>query len=271
LITIIMPFYKKLKEFIFSFEHHNLKEFNQYPNLELIISVDDPFESDELITYLKSKTRLSKVKFAIKVFVNEKAHTWRCPSSAINVGIKQARYEKIIVMSPETVALPQSIAKLLRNCHSTQFAFGIIKHMKQENLAFIYDLEEFFDQAKIRLLPYGSICFTKEQAARVGGYDESFTEWGGDDDDFRERLSKAGYQKIPTFAKFLHLIFNNRNANRSSEKEQLSTKQGVLRKMRQIITKDHFLANLGNYGNEFGKVFFDYHPISHTMLQACEA
>ncbi len=259
MITIVMPFYKKLTEFIFAFDQYNFNEFNRYQNLELILSIDDPFETDELIDYLDNKTKSCSPNFAIIAFLNENSHAWRCPSSAINVGIKHARYPKILVMSPETVALPHSIEQISAHCDKNSFSFGIIKHISKKELEMRADnLTESYQNVLSPLLPHGSICFYKSQAELIGGYDESFIEWGGDDDDFRERLIKAGFRKKPTFAKFMHIVFKDRELNTAKEKRQLLLRKSVSKKIKQIAEREGFIANQGNYGNSYDKIVFEF-------------
>jgi hypothetical protein len=260
MLTIIMPFYKKYKEFTFAFEHFNFKTFNDYPNLELIICADDPYEVNELASYLKNKVSTETTNFSIKVFVNEIPHTWRCPCKAINVGIKQAQYPQCIVLSPETIPLPNSLQTLAQQCDSKQFSIGIIKSLLADEVDHLNPLTNFLNATKAPL-PYGSICFKREQAEMVSGYDEDFIEWGGDDDDFRERLIKAGFRKRPTLAKFIHLEFDNRILNKADNLSHQKSKQVILNKLEKIAARKSHVANCGNYGLSFNKVVFAYEPI----------
>lgn len=231
MVTIIMPFYKKYQEFFTSFEYHNYNEFNRYPMIELIISVDAPEEIEDLLSYLKNKTH--DCLFSIKVLLNRESHDWRCPSIAINQGIQQARYEKILVMSPETIALPGSIDQLQYSCDNQHFSLGVIKHIEAEGVDFS-NINESFNAISSPILPYGSICFRKTQAQHIGGYNEDFKTWGGDDDDFRYRLKLAGYHKKMTLAKFIHIKYPQRTINHSSDKIKESKYHAILKKVNSI-------------------------------------
>ena len=252
-----MPFYKKFAEFEFSMKQSNLKQFNSIDNLEVIISVDAPQESELLHDFLTELAQKNLMKFSLKVFVNELDHPWRCPSAAINVGIRHAKYEKILVISPETIPLPNSIPMLANAVGEQAFALGIIKHDTADKIAAIGP-EEAFIQKKTPMLPYGSICFTKKQAQAIGGYDESFMEWGGDDDDFRARLMSKGFSRKQTLAKFLHSKFPERTLNRAENTKQLKRQKKVLEKIDLIKNKNQEVANNGQFGLSFDKLLFDF-------------
>jgi hypothetical protein len=61
---------------------------------------------------------------------------------------------------------------------------------------------------------YGSVCGPKAAFEAVGGYDESFTDWGGDDDNLRVRLEMAGFALLwcPS-VRLLHLSFEARHGS----------------------------------------------------------
>jgi hypothetical protein len=264
MISIVMPFYKKYREFLEAFEKNNFNAFNEHPSLELVISVDDPADSEELLAYLKQKTS-DNCCFSIKILLNRETHTWRCPSKAINQGIKQAAHDKIIVLSPETLILPNSLLQLEKYCNTTNFSFGIIKHATNDQINFD-DVDKSFQTIKSMLLPYGSICFTKEQAFNVGGYDENFITWGGDDDDFRNRLSLAGYWKKPTFAKFIHVTFSKRVFNRSQDKDQEKSRASVLKKIEGISSRTDPKVESSLLTNESVEKVFEFKPAQPTVV-----
>ena len=127
MLSIIMPFYRKDREFNFVFTHYNLKILNAYSELELIIVIDDPNHYQEMISHLKMLVEQQQILFAIKIVLNEKAHEWRPPCIAINVGIQHAEHNKLLVISPETILLQNSLEQLYKACSDETFAIGIIK------------------------------------------------------------------------------------------------------------------------------------------------
>lgn len=263
MITVVMPFYKKARELIYSFENHTLHVFNQFKDrLELILSMDDPEESNQILSFFTLLAENQRLGFFVKIFINQEAHLWRCPSKAINVGIKQARYENILVMSPETLPLPHSIEQLLSHCTPSQYAVGIIKHSPFTSCSFD-NLPQLFADLPGTILPYGSICFRKEQAIAIGGYDEKFVIWGGDDDDFRARLEKAHYKRVQTFAKFIHVSFPSiKNGSPDKAKRSKDT-QAIINMIRD---NPEVVANQGIFGHAFDTVAFEFDPYYSGVL-----
>ena len=94
MLSIVMPYYKKFQEFVFAMKMGNLETFNSVKDLELVLVLDDPGESDELLSFLDELKVAEKLNFAIKVLLNEDKHEWRAPSAAINVGIKNMPIKK---------------------------------------------------------------------------------------------------------------------------------------------------------------------------------
>ena len=108
-------------------------------------------------------------------------------------------------------------------------------------------------------MPYGSICFSKQQAFNIGGYDEQFVAWGGDDDDFRNRLSLAGYYKKPTFSKFIHVQFNNRAMNCSDGKSK-ETRDSLLKKIEKIYSTTDYKVASSLLSKETVQCVFEFRP-----------
>jgi glycosyltransferase involved in cell wall biosynthesis len=53
---------------------------------------------------------------------------------------------------------------------------------------------------------WGTVLCTREAFADVGGYDEAFRGWGGEDDDLYERLKLLGYRELAYPAQFVDAI-----------------------------------------------------------------
>ncbi len=259
MISVIMPFYKKYDEFVFSFERYNFAQFNKQKNLELVIVCDDPSETDLLCIYLEGFVARQKVNIKIKVIVNENQHAWRAPTKAINVGVKNAHYDKFLVMSPETLIIDGSVDAIASRCNVSTFAIGILKFDDIASVNRGASLQQHFHSLNKTISAYGSICFTREQADKVGGYNESWEVWGGDDDDFRHRLQLAGYKKSATLAKFIHVQMQARHEYNASKDKERHSKGKVLKyKVDAITNNKNYLANDGCFGNDFDKVYFEH-------------
>jgi len=179
-ISVILPFYKKLKEFK-KVLPKNLPCF-QRNGMELLIVLDTPEEEKELVEYLMEFPFLNAT-----VIINKKHHEWRNPSKALNVGIRHASRKYIFVASPETEYLTDIIYQLryILHYHPGSYAIGQVAFLDfntSASLETIHDLE---------LLPYGSLMVEKKYLEEVKGYAEKITGWGGDDDNIRARLELA--------------------------------------------------------------------------------
>jgi len=197
-ISVVIPFYKKIDEFKFSFENYNGKWFYIH-NVELILVSDEPTQTDEIVEYAKN------IELTLKVINNPNEHEWRNPYLPLNYGLKYSTREKIMVMSPESCFWNDAIEHLDRHCEEGQFSVGSIKFSTydQRNIlqhSFPYNYYDFMGNA----VYYGSICFRRQDGIAIGGYDTFNGKWGGDDDNFRARLRNLGIKKIKTDAKLIH-------------------------------------------------------------------
>ena len=179
-LSIILPFYKRIQAFAKAVER-NRSYFN--PNYEIVLLLDNPGEADEVVEIAKSNRGIQW-----SIFENKVAHEWRNPAKPINVGIRQARSDVALILSPETVWLTDVPGQLLDKVKSTpsKYHFGAIT--LSQNSADI--TIESFDAEK--QWSCGSLCCKTEHLKAVRGYDESLDGWGADDDNIRRRLILNG-------------------------------------------------------------------------------
>ena len=257
MLTIIMPFYKKDIEFNFVFENYNLPVFNKINMLEILIVMDDPRGYESIIQHLSFLVGSNIVNFKLKIILNEKMHDWRPPCKAINVGIRHATYSKILVVSPETIFIPGSLENLISASSEEYYSIGLIKFVNLSSPIY-HHVDKLLSTSYLGgFTPYGSILFTKKQADKIGGYNEKFINWGGDDDDFRARLKKAGFQQKITLAKFLHVNLKRNNINGCISKRDELNEKIIKKKIKSISEEKSYVANNGLYGYDFEKVIYE--------------
>ena len=94
-LSVVMPYFRKLAEFtrVLPLQHAWLAR----PDLEVILVMDTPDEEPELLALL---TQYPDVRWT--VLVNDRAHPWRPPCKAINVGLRHAVGQFVLVCSPES-------------------------------------------------------------------------------------------------------------------------------------------------------------------------
>jgi hypothetical protein len=195
-VSVVMPFFHKWDQLKFSLKY-NMVYFKEH-NVELVLVVDHPCSDDQLDGIVQS---LSGINY--KILVNPQDHKWRNPGITINAGIKSASGEFIIVMSPESIFKNDGISILVENCTERSFSIGIIDFMHYDE--FIKGEIDKGSQPNIIGVPFGSICFRKSDILKVGGYTESYKQWGGDDCNVRLKLTKSGIKKKETNAYLVHL------------------------------------------------------------------
>lgn len=193
--SVIIPFYQKHTEFEFSL-NFNAKHFKKLK--ELIIVFDTPEDLEKYSYYLK------RYDLPFVFFVNQEFHEWRNPCIPINFGILNSKGNYIIILSPETLILENSLEELLNHTNEESYAIGNVIFTTYKNLLKLnlININKFiFDRQAIRgktfyygPVPYGSICCTKKNLLNVGLYDTAFYNkgWGGEDNDIRDRLNAFG-------------------------------------------------------------------------------
>lgn len=214
-LSIVLPFYRKLREF------ERVLPMNapwwSREGIEVVIALDDAAEEAALNALL---ARFASVRWVL--VVNDQVHAWRPPCCAINVGVRQSTGQYVFVHSPESayVGDAPALALAAARAQPRAVALGRVGFARFDELADAPDLANAMQtlfEARVPETPYlrtfyGSLCCAREAFDAVGGYDESFAEWGGDDDDFRVRLEMAGRPLLAcTALRLLHLSFETRD------------------------------------------------------------
>lgn len=242
-VSVILPFYKRYRQFAFALKYYNQ---NHFSNCELIIVLDEPSEKNRVCKLL------SEVKAQAVVIVNELDHPWRNPSCAINVGIRFSRSDYIAVFSPETLLISDVIYDLKSRCTGDSYAIGRVKFSTYEEIyvkSQTYS-DNLFMALAVPEMYYGSICFKRKHAYDIGGYDESFQNWGGDDDNFRIRLKQYGITENRVATDLIHP--DERGGRRINIRSTYTSNA-----FESIYRPKTFVANNRIFGESFNKVIYD--------------
>ena len=243
-LSIILPFFKKLNEFR-KVLPLNLPYFAN-PHIEVIIVMDDNADESELLVLLARHPTLR-----CRVIVNDQAHPWRAPCKAINVGLRHARGRYVLVCSPESAFIGDVPGQCLQVMQKSPdgIVLGRVGFATFDDVEDGRTLEQHFYQttspALLHRSFYGSVCAPKAALEAVRGYDESFADWGGDDDNLRVRLEMAGFALVwcPS-VRLLHLSFEVRNGSEPYSPET----------DRARCSPDSALANVGaDWGQDFSR------------------
>lgn len=194
-LSIILPFYYKCDEFRIALQYN--KKFLK-PVYELVIPIDEPNSEEEVLSIIKRED----LNCNVTIRSNKIPHGWRNPAKAINVGLKNAKGEFSLIMSPESIAVTDVYSILITEASiNNQISLGKVVFTNTLNT----DIAQEFNNSYKKDQFYGSICGRTDYFYQVKGYNEQYEIWGGDDNDIRNRLAIAGY-KLTTVndAKVLH-------------------------------------------------------------------
>ena len=247
-VSVVMPFYKKLNEFKIVLPKN--QPFFQRNGIEVIIVMDEDSEEKSLIKYIRQYPFINW-----KVIVNHDKHEWRNPSKAINVGIRNASKDFILVCSPESEFITDAIYIMRKKLeyYPAHFAIGTVSFTA---------IECYTELSNSTFIEYGSIMAKKEAFCAVTGYDESLTKWGGDDDNIRIRLEMQGIKKIllPE-VKLLH-------KEKSKDLKSRNNKNIPINTFKRIKYPLVIKANSKDWGKEFNDIPYswEYKEIDEEVL-----
>lgn len=251
-LSIVMPFYKRLDEFKRVFP--SKAKYYERNGIEVLIVADEPTEREGILEYIRTYPFINW-----KVVVNPQDHTWRNPAKAFNVGIRQATKQYILIMDPELEFYTDVIYELREKLDSypEHYAVGQVLFMDIQEEINEYTLEKH----RYNLIPYGSIMAKKEYFEIIGGYDEFYTEWGGEDDNLRRRFELAGIQQLffPESILIHREDFSQRIVSRN-EQRALISREAL---SRMLLPIDIYVNETG-WGTDFDCVVYDWqdHPFA---------
>ena len=80
-LTIVIPFYKKTKEFMRIFSIN--RKYLERNSIEVLIVLDTPDEREELLSHIMQFPFVNW-----RIIMNDKPHGWRNPAKPLNVGVR---------------------------------------------------------------------------------------------------------------------------------------------------------------------------------------
>lgn len=247
-LSVVMPFYKRLRAFeqALRLNHANLQS-TPGRTTEVVLVLDEPSEEEGVLQVVKDYPQLSWL-----VLVNRREHGWRNPAVPINVGLRHARGEFVLIMSPETLHVTDVPHVLCRVAAESggDLAIGKIcwceRRLVEEKGA-----ARAFEETEPKRF-YGSVCAPRAAFEAVRGYDESNRTWGCDDDNMRARLMLCGLKlKYTPIARAIHpLEAGEVNHNRTWQRRKTSGERQSLTRPAQAV------VNGEDWGREFDEIVF---------------
>jgi hypothetical protein len=202
-LSVIMPYYKKFSDFrqVLPLNYRFLNK----RHIEVILCLDEDSEQRQV---LELTAQYKDIQW--RVIACHETHAWRPPCKAINVGIRHAQGEHILILSPESAFVNDVPSQVLSHLETfpESAICGRLNHSTFDQLADCRDVYQAMVRYQYRLSPgrdgfevpqfYGSVAVSRQKAVEIGGYDECLAKWGGDDDNFRARLQLAGVSILKT-------------------------------------------------------------------------
>ena len=190
-ISFVLPCYRRAKWLAMALRA-NACYF--LPDAEVILVLDEPSEEREILRIAKNTPGAQ-----FRVIVNDWDHPWRPPSIAINVGVRAATAPHVAVLSPETVIQlprPTYLRELLAKDWRASYG-GVLWHLLDADSSDDSDAIQNKALATRNMrspssIGYGFVMFQKQLFEKMHGLDESRTEYGGDDNELRQRMVLTG-------------------------------------------------------------------------------
>lgn len=241
-ISIIMSFYQRLDSFRVSLPR-NIPYFAR-EGVELIICLDNPDEKDELCRFVAGYPELR-----CRIIMNPNTHQPRNHAAVLNVGIRAASQRNIMIIDPEIELQGDLIERYSRALEENPDHYMIGQ--------LLYAEEDFDTDAAdwSEVIPYGSLAVSRKYMHLIGGYDETFTQWGGEDDNLRIRLGKLGIKPILlNDAIFLHREIGCKEQCRIRQERSAS----ILKEYgTKIFNPTAVRVNGNNWGRDFNETIYD--------------
>ena len=256
-LSVIMPFYRKLRELQLVLPY-NARWIGR-PDVELVLVLDEPSCEAEVIELVR---RLPMVR--ARVLVNDQPHDWRGPSEAVNVGLRAAEGDLIMMFAPECLLAGDGVSRAVQLLGERpgdvvlgRVAWSTIAMAKRHNIERLFDRE--YSQ---KVYPgytntyYGCIAASRELLMRVGGWQEGLTGWGAEDDNIRSRLSMAGaLLMLDRRLRVLHV--SERYRTSSSPSAPVAS----LEERRRLVYPKSWRANPEGWGQAFDRVAHDWRAV----------
>ncbi len=247
-LSIILPYYKRIAAFAEALAV-NSPYFRSQPDLDLevVLVLDEPTEEAAALRLVGSNAEIGW-----RVLINRRDHPWRNPARAINVGLRHARGEMALIISPESLLVtnvPDILSRLVAEADGC-FTLGRICFMSRQTIA-EKGLRRAYEEGEPKRY-YGSMCAPLAALTEIRGYDEANGAWGGDDDNVRLRLIMSGLNmKYVPSAKALHPL---------EAGELVPRLKGLVRDRRELqaaMRPPSAVANQADWGRDFDEIIYE--------------
>jgi hypothetical protein len=248
-LSVVVPFYKRIEDF------RRVLPLNQRylarEDVEVVLVLDEPTEEHAVLDVVRTA---AGIRF--RVLVNDREHAWRTPCCAINVGVRHAAGDHVLVVSPESAFVGDVPAEVLavQDAEPGCAVLGRVAFATFDELARRGSVETAFTESELDPpIYFGSVCAPRSVFRVLRGYDERISEWGGDDDNIRIRMAMIG---TPIFRdedlRILHLGSQPRGARNPHHARPAEPQ------LKAALRPASAFVNPNGWGREFDRVAFDW-------------
>ena len=168
-------------------------------------------ETENVCNEFKEKLNISYIFTGQRNLNGEQV--WRVPSFAINIGVKKASGDILVLCCAEMFHVNQTIDMLTKPILDNPKLLGIPIGKDDRDGAFlecinkkgIFDLDTFNNSINLNTKMPFLMSLHRSQFMDIGGYDEDFIGIAYDDQDFIDRLLGYGCNYCQTDATTVHL------------------------------------------------------------------
>lgn len=208
-VSIIIPSFKRAH--LLQWNLLSLSKQTIPFDFETIVLNDGlPDETEQLCAAFKDHLNLKYIFTGKRN--NPNKIIWRVPGFVLNIGVKQAKGDIIVICCAEMFHINNTIELLAKAVDDKVIA---IPKAKDDNGAFLrvltnnkgrFNLAEYELQPPLENVKFPFLIAMKwDEFVSIGGYDEDFTGTDYDDTDFVGRLVKNGCVYKETEAQTIHL------------------------------------------------------------------
>tara|TARA_R110002126_G_scaffold291220_1_gene450980 strand:- start:4412 stop:5983 length:1572 start_codon:yes stop_codon:yes gene_type:complete len=241
-VSIVMPFYKRLDDFKKTLPKNSL--YFERNGVEVVIVLDEPREEDGLLEFIEKYPFID-----FKIIINRTSHEWRNPCKVLNVGIRNSNYNYILILDPEVELITDVVYQLryVLEYYQSSYATGVVSFID-------YD-EKIDNLTNYSWLPYGSIMMPKETLKELGGYNENFLNWGGEDNQIRRKLDLKGINQVELLDA---MTVHREKVTDGHYQRSLRVDKMPVRLLKKILYPKRIRINDENWGTEFNEVIWNW-------------
>ncbi len=199
MISIVIPVYKKVDEFIVKL-NHNIKYFK---DVEVIVVNDDPTASIKDRLFPKGESPSGRKNYNIQLIENSKNLGF---GGTVDKGIRAAKNNFVFLLNSDVKLLDSSFHTALKGFGENEKIFGIAFAQKEADGSTVgknkifwkhglltHSKADNFNEGETGWVEGGSSIIRKDIYEKIGGFDTMFSPFYWEDIELSYRARKYGY------------------------------------------------------------------------------